>query len=289
MTLPKLERLHKTVFSMPIEYTRRNDWEQWVLLTADHHWDSPQCNRSLIKQHLVEAQERKAPVFMFGDFFDCMQGKYDPRKSKQDIREELRVPDYFDALPRQAAHWLKPFSENISMVSKGNHETSVLKHQEVDLIERLGMALGEYTVSAPYMGWVLFQFRTGGRTVHTHKLRWHHGHGGGGPVTRGVIGTARRAVYLPDADILVQGHTHESWFVEIERERLSSGTNKPYLHTQTHIQLPSYKDDYLVGEGWAVERGMPPKPQGAYWLRFFYQRSSQTGEGIKYEVVRARN
>ena len=60
-------------------------WEQWFLLTSDRHWDNPKSNWELQKAHLDEALERAAGVIDVGDFFCAMQGRWDPRASKEDI------------------------------------------------------------------------------------------------------------------------------------------------------------------------------------------------------------
>ena len=100
-------------------------------------------------------------------------------------------------------------------------------------------------------------------------LHYSHGAGGGGPVTKGVIKTARKAVYLPDPHIVISGHIHESWKVDLMRLRL--GKTGTYHDKQTHLCIPTYKEEFKDGyDGWHVERGAPPKPIGAYWLRLFY-------------------
>ena len=53
-----------------------------------------------------------------------------------------------------------------------------------------------------------------------------------------------------------------------------------------HIQIPSYKDSYRDGYSygeWSIERGMPPKPVGAIWLKMFYRK-----ERLVYEIERAK-
>jgi hypothetical protein len=107
--------------------------------------------------------------------------------------------------------------------------------------------------------------------VQSYKLHYHHGYGGGGPVTRDVIQSARKAVYLPDADIVWSGHTHDSWLLPIERLRLSENDN-PYTDRQSHVKTAGYKRSHMQNAGWEIERGMNPKPVGAYWLRLFWRK-----------------
>ena len=73
--------------------------------------------------------------------------------------------------------------------------------------------------------------------------------------------------------------------MEIARLRLTKN-GRPYHDTQTHIKLPTYKEEYGDGfSGWHVETGKEPRPLGAWWLRFTY---SHEEEKVIYEVVRAK-
>ena len=120
-------------------------------------------------------------------------------------------------------------------------------------------------------------------------LRYSHGYGGGGPVTRDVIQSARQAVYLGGADIVVSGHTHDAWELPIMREQLDH-LGKPQLDEMVFLKIPGYKDEFSSGNGWAVEKGMPPKPKGAFWVRFYidYRRNEKHDERIRFEVTRAK-
>jgi hypothetical protein len=114
------------------------------------------------------------------------------------------------------------------------------------------------------------------------RIKYHHGAGGGGPVTRGTIQTNRQAVYLPDAEICVNGHTHDSWILPIARERLSE-RGKVSRDLIWFVRTPGYKDEYADGsKGYHVERWAPPKPLGACWVRLFYRDG-----GIGIDAVQA--
>ena len=105
---------------------------------------------------------------------------------------------------------------------------------------------------------------TGPRT--SLRVKYFHGAGGEAPVTRGVIQTARQAVYLPDANVVLNGHNHQQYIIPIARERLSN-KGVHYSDIQHHVRIPGYKQDYGDGsKGWNVERGGVPKPIGAVWM-----------------------
>lgn len=247
-------------------------WEQSVLLSADQHIDNPHSDRTLFTRHLQRAKELDAPIIFNGDLFDAMQGPNDPRGAKSATLPEFNRDDYFDALVDDAEGLLAPFADNIAVLGQGNHETSVIRHHGTSLTKRLGHRLRKHTKgNAPfvgqYAGWVIFHFTVRTTVSQTIRLKFHHG-GIGGEVTKGVLGANRRAVYLPDANIVATGHIHEGWYFPISRERIGQ-RGMPYIDTQHHIQLPTYKEEYLPGAGYHVQNARPPKPIGAVWLQFY--------------------
>ena len=92
-----------------IKYNQTKEWEQWVLLTSDEHFDSKDCDRKLLKKHHEQAKERNAIILKLGDIFDCMGGAYDPRSGKGDLRPEYNVKNYFDVIVKDAAKFYEPY------------------------------------------------------------------------------------------------------------------------------------------------------------------------------------
>jgi hypothetical protein len=260
------------IFECQFEYSGEK-WEQYVLLMSDEHFDSRTCDRSLLKRHHEQAKERNAPIFKFGDVFDCMGGKYDPRSHKGDLRPEYVRKDYFDAIVKDAAKFYADY--DVAFMSHGNHEHNVLLRHETDLIanlaERLGCKHGKYS------GYLRFHFEhmAGGKT-RSMDMYYNHGSGGNSPVTKGVIQTNRRGVAF-DADIFVSGHNHNRWNMELMRQRVNTkGTIKSTV--QNHINLGTYKDQ----DEWESEKGFPSPNKGGVWLRFYSE--DQT---VKVQVINA--
>jgi UDP-2,3-diacylglucosamine pyrophosphatase LpxH len=249
-------------------------WFQDLMFSSDHHLDNPYCNRSLLKNHLDTAKENNALAFFFGDVFCAMQGKFDKRSSMDDIRPEDVGENYLDRIVDHAAEFYEPYRDNIKLITKGNHETSIRKHHGTDLISSLVKLLNykqeKSVYEGWYGGWVRLMFEING-TVRTSKnIKYHHGAGGGGPVTRGVIQTNRQAVYQPDANIVVNGHTHDAWIVPIARERLTQA-GKIKKDVAYYLRTPSYKDEYADDSiGFHTEKWGAPKPLGCVWVRLEY-------------------
>jgi len=266
-----------------------SDFEAWFLLMADVHWDNPKCKRDLLKKHLDEAKARGAGIIDAGDFFCAMQGKYDKRSSKSDIRPEHQHGDYLDRLVDTAADFLMPYADNMLVLGRGNHETSIRQRHETDLTDRLCAVLrqrGSAVQPGGYCGWVRFMFeRCNART--SRRLWYCHGWGGGGPVTLNTIQAANRMPMMVDgADIILTGHVHEAWVAEKVRTKLNDA-GKVEQRTLYIVQTPTYKEEYGDGSGgWHVETGKPPKPLGAWWLRWSYSLS-RNDFGPACEFIRA--
>lgn len=262
--------------------------EQRVLLQSDVHWDNPHCDRALFHDHLKQARAHDAPVIDNGDFFCAMQGKWDKRANKNDLRPEHQTARYLDALVATGAEDLEPYRDLLTVRGQGNHERSILKRHETHLTERLVERLrakGGTVYTGGYSGFIIFSVTYEQGRRRPYKMFYHHGWGGGGPVTRGVIQTNRQAVYLADADFVWTGHTHDAWQVPIARIRLNQDCTSIEHTRQTHLRTAGYKEEYVNGyDGWHVERGGPPKPVGAAWLVFRFPKRRT----CDYDIIEAK-
>lgn len=260
--------------------------EQWVLVTADRHWDSPSSNHAKQIEHLKEAKERGAAVWDFGDLFCLMQLPGDKRAVPHGKREEHNRPNYLDQVVSDATEFFRPYAANIAILGQGNHETAVQKYTTSNLTDRLASGLraaGSPAIACGYRGYIRCVFnRTSTQRQHT-IVYWSHGSGGGAPVTQGVIQTNRRAVMVPDADLVFSGHIHRTWTVGIPRYRLGD-TGIETADEQVHCCIPTYKEAQANKDGgWEHERELMPWAQGAVWLRFYVKSDT-----LRFDITRAQ-
>jgi glycine cleavage system H lipoate-binding protein len=105
-------------------------------------------------------------------------------------------------------------------------------------------------------------------------------------VTKDMIQRARQQQYV-DADIYVSGHTHDQFTTPDMRVGITQAGRIETRRT-TYVKLPSYKDEYKQGQGgYHVEKGRPPKPVGAMWLRFWMVNSGSDKRYLRWEVREA--
>lgn len=259
------------------------------LLLSDIHWDNPKCRRDILKRHLDQALAEDAIILLNGDTFCLMQGKADPRKSKADIRPEHNVYNYFDAVVEDAVNYFKPYAKNIAMVGYGNHETSIIKHQEIDVIQRfcygLNTQAGGNVQAGGYGGWIIITFKSDKSNRRaSYKIKYHHGYGGGGPVTKGTIQHNRFSTMVEGADMFWFGHVHEDYEVTYSMEWLcTSGGYNVKQRNVTMLRTSTYKDEFEDGsKGWHIEKGRGPKFIGGRWLEIEPIREYKQSKDIIY-------
>lgn len=240
------------------------DNEQRWFVTSDVHFDSAHCDRDQFFKDLDYAIRMDADILIIGDLLDAMQGRFDKRKDMDHLRPEYRREDYYDAIIDDTIRYLEPYAKRIAMISDGNHELAVLKYANTNITERLIKGLNtpdHKIIHGGYGGIILMKYD---QTV--VPVKYFHGSGGEAPVTRGAIQTNRQAVFLPDFQIILNGHSHNSYWIPISRERVSDSGNH-YFDIQHHVRTPGYKMDYGDGStGWEVTRGGVPKPTGGALL-----------------------
>ena len=264
--------------------------EQEFLLISDLHWDNPKCDRELLKSHLEEAKRRNVKVIVNGDFFCLMQGKGDPRRSKEDIRPEHNNGRYLDSIVDTAVEWFKPYADIILLVGYGNHETSIIHHQETDILQRfvaiLNHSCGSKVEIGGYGGVIDFKMHYDSLHSSNFVTHYYHGSAGGGIVTKGVISDQRILAMVEGYDCTWQGHVHELYYHQNIIHRYDRST-KMLLQKPVHqVRTATYKEEWADGYmGFHVEKGRGPKPLGGYWMKLEVDRDkSKNRRGPQVQV-----
>ncbi len=262
-----------------------------IAMLSDLHWDNPKCDQDLLKKHLDYCKEENIPVMINGDMFCLMQGRGDNRRNKSDIRPEHNNARYLDSVVETAVEWFTPYADILTVIGYGNHETGIIKWQETDILQRfvdlLNLKCHSNVQVGGYGGWVIIKMNNHSR-IATTKIKYFHGSGGGGVVTKGALNLTRALELYEGCDVYTMGHIHENAARNDVRDALESNSKKGYSinHKPIHLMITGcYKEEYGDGsKGWHVERGAPIKPIGGRMLtiKIVRNKTKDVDETIKY-------
>jgi hypothetical protein len=264
-----------------------------IAMLSDLHWDNPKCDWDLLKRDLDYCKTNNIPVMVNGDFFCLMQGKGDRRGNKSDIRPEHNNAKYLDSIVETAVEWFSPYADILTVIGYGNHETSVIKWQETDLLQRfvdlLNYKCGSQVMTGGYGGWLIIREKYDTNVEASYRIKYFHGSGGGGIVTKGALNLTRALEMYEDFDVFTMGHIHENAARNDARDTIRHHAQIGYVHEQKQIHMMltgTYKEEYGDGsKGWHVERGAPVKPTGGRILVFEAERSERGGTKKTYKNI----
>ena len=251
---------------MDTPFLKRGDTQHFLFI-SDIHYDSVKCDRDLLHRHLEEAKSLNASVFVFGDLFDLMQGRFDPRGNYAELRPEYKTCTYVDEVIQDVGEKLSKYADVIKFISKGNHETNIEKRMMVSPIDRVAQILNEkggHVEVGGYAGWLCVTAHRNGSSRRRFNVHYHHGYGGGAKRSKGILGADIDQKDFPDADLIVRGHDHQKWHLPITVDRINQHYNLEQ-RTVHHLRLGSYKklgDRYA---GWAVEKNFSTPRLGGWW------------------------
>jgi hypothetical protein len=264
-----------------------------IAMLSDLHWDNPKCDWKLLKRDLDYCVENNIPIMVNGDFFCLMQGRGDRRGNKSDIRPEHNNAKYLDSIVETAVEWWSPYAHLLTVIGYGNHETAIIKYQETDILQRfvdlLNYKNGTQVYAGGYGGWIVVRQDIGNGISSSFKIKYFHGSGGGGVVTKGALNLTRALEMYEDFDVFTMGHIHENAARNDVRDTIDHNNKIGYRHEhkQIHMMLTgTYKEEYGDGsKGWHVERGAPVKPTGGRILVFESERFERDGQRKMYKNI----
>lgn len=241
-----------------------------IAMLSDIHWDNPKCDWDYLKKHLDYCLENNILIHINGDMFCLMQGRGDNRRNKSDIRPEHNNAKYLDSIVETAVEWWSPYAHLLTVIGYGNHETGIIKYQETDILQRFVDLLNyknkTNVYTGGYGGWLIINQMYRNNCHQTSRIKYFHGSGGGGVVTKGALNLTRALEMYEDFDVFTMGHIHENSSRNDVREIIKFHSHKGYeiKHKDIHLMLTgTYKEEYGDGSyGWHVERGAPVKPVG---------------------------
>ena len=285
----KLTKHYKNVHSLEMEGENVK-----IAMLSDIHWDNPKCDWNYLKRHLDYCVAENMPIMINGDMFCLMQGRGDKRSSKSDIRPEHNNSKYLDSVVETAVTWWSPYAHLLTVIGYGNHETAIIKWQETDILQRfvdlLNYTNGTNVQTGGYGGWFIIKQQLTKTMIMSTKIKYFHGSGGGGVVTKGAINLTRALELYEGFDVFAMGHIHENSARNDSREIVDNRNDYQIKHKDLHLMLTgAYKEEYEDGsKGWHVERGAPIKPIGGRILTIDINRLCHEGFRPTNKVIDSR-
>jgi len=270
-----LLRKSRTIHQVNTDLKKRKGTQHFLFI-SDIHYDAKKCDRELLHRHLDEAQELGAGVFIFGDLFDLMQGRFDPRGNYSELRPEYKSCVYVDEVIQDVGERLAKYADVIKFISKGNHETNIEKRMMVSPIDRVAQILNEaggHVEVGGYAGWLCVTAHRKGVAKQRFNIHYHHGYGGGAKRSKGVLGIDIDQKDFPDADLILRGHDHQKWYHPVTIDRINQRM-KLEQRTVHHMRLGSYKQLGDMWAGWATEKNFSTPRLGGWWAELREERDS---------------
>lgn len=190
-----------------------------LCLMSDLHIGGLHVDYDLIESELKRAKSIGAKILINGDVFDAIMPGDRKRYRANNLHPRMfqAGDDMIGESIRWAIEILQPYKDDIIMIGDGNHDDAVARYHHIEPVKHLVIALngtGEPTVKyGGYHGFIHVKMpvseSTGRARWANYVIHYHHGAGGGAPVTKGAITFSRAAMWLEGVDAIWRGHTHQ--------------------------------------------------------------------------------
>lgn len=258
-----------------------------VFYCADLHIGSPGFHRRKMVRDFEMCCENGYGIYIFGDLFDGIMPSDRKRSTPSVVVKELQGKNaLINASVKYVAEILRPFADNIQMISQGNHEYAIEKYHHQDILGMLHETTGIPT-TASIDGWIRHRLRRtnseGDRSgSHVITTYFHHGWSGNAPVTEGVIDFSR--LDCQGADIVALGHNHKANLMDRCYRMLDLQGNE-VIKDMKCVRVGGYYAAHGKGEdnsvSYARRAGLRPTPIGGTLIKF-----CATGQGAKDLIIR---
>lgn len=213
-----------------------------VGLFSDIHIDSPDCDKATFKEHLDYCLKDHRYILINGDLFDAILLKDQKRAVPSNTEHR---DNQLNVKLEETAHFLTPYKDQILFIGRGNHESSCIKFNGLDLLQMLTTMLnaGEKhkIVYGNYANFIRFSWlNTNNRTKLKYDIFAHHGAGGNAPVTKGMIDFNRLAKGV-NVDLIWTGHKHNSLVDYSDPIMFIDQNGNVVLKNRQCIQTPAYQ------------------------------------------------
>lgn len=222
-------------------------------LMSDIHIDSATFDEKRCFADLDYFAGRDASIFINGDLVDGIFPT--DRKRYARSRDGFDNDAQINALVDYTVDKLAPWADFIDYIGFGNHEVSIVKYNNTDIIHLIAKGLNgkrsktlEPIRRSGYVGFIDLIFSRGDGAVRRFTIYRDHGKGAGSPVTKGSISLNRLySTYV--ADMYWLGHTHVSLIDSKSQWSIGvSSKGNIYQKNKIGIITPGYNRNFMERE-----------------------------------------
>lgn len=185
-----------------------------ILPLFDIHLGALACNEEALRRSLDRIYSGPR-VYTIGG------GDYAEYITKSDKRFDIgslapwmvtkeSLSDPARAQTERIIEYFKPISKKFLGLISGNHEGSIYKYHERDVLGEVCRGIGRPELAMGYEGWLVLNFYETERSVtpdHVITIRLHHGFGGGKGEGAPMI-AMQTMMFTNAADLTLMGHIH---------------------------------------------------------------------------------
>ena len=198
-------------------YKYKNGVPFYLSPMSDFHLFNPATNEKRIIRQLDEAKSLGSRILLNGDIIDGIMPSDMKRYVPSVIPQEAAGrDDLINATIEYVFKFLSPYAENIDEMADGNHESAILKHHHVDIIdivvEKLNAEHGTDIKRGKYLGWITYLLGYDLKdnqlsSVRRYTIFRSHGRTRTAEVTKGIMEFSR----LRNDRVNLQwlGHSHD--------------------------------------------------------------------------------
>ena len=216
-----------------------NQEEFDIVWISDLHFDSKYSEWNKVKKYLVE--NPNTYIVIGGDSLDVMQFVNDKRGTKGDTKKEYNHTDYANRIiniVRQEV--IEPFKHRIISWNRGNHDNSIIKYHNIDL---LSLICGVDVPICEYEGYIVINNSYKHKTSSSQVIQFCHSPSSGGIRSKGSLSIDIAKAEYPSADIWIREHIHDGFISPIRHEFLHMTPRVVKQYNKWYIQNIAAKQE----------------------------------------------
>ena len=185
-----------------------------IIWISDLHADSDVSIWNKVKKYLID--NPNSYIVIGGDSIDVMQFVRDKRASRSSTKDGLNEDDYANRVIEYVRNEIVlPFKDRIISWNRGNHDNSIIRHHNIDLLQ---LICGVDIPLHEYSGYILLSNHVYKNRTYNNLIHFSHSPESGGKRSKGSLSIDIAKSQYPSADIWIREHIHDGFIHPVRHE-----------------------------------------------------------------------